>query len=74
MTIETSERVPTPTSAEADLREIARWYQGHRGQKSARKVVRDIRAQLEQLVRNSEMGRIEEDLASRDHLLWPYRF
>jgi plasmid stabilization system protein ParE len=59
--------------AKQDFQEISRWYTKHRGAETARKAVRDIRSQLQQLACNPEIGHIEEDLASRDHLFWPHR-
>ncbi len=59
--------------AEQDFREIARWYKEHRGTEAARKTIRDIRAQLDQLGRNPDIGHVEEDLGSRDHLFWTHR-
>ena len=59
--------------AKQDFREIANWYRRQRGPEAARKAVRDIRAQLDQLGRNPEIGHVEEDLGSRDHLFWTHR-
>ena len=59
--------------AEQDFREIARWYKEHRGTEAARKTIRDIRAQLDQLGRNPDIDHVEEDLGSRDRLFGTHR-
>ncbi len=59
--------------AQHDLQEIVQWYSKHRSNDAARKTLRDIRLQLQQLAQHPELGHVEEDLASRDHLFWPHR-
>jgi len=59
--------------AESDLRAIAAWYRENRSSASARRVLSDLRGQMQQLAESPRIGKPREDLAPAEYFFWPHR-
>ena len=66
-------RYQVTAPAESDLRQVAAWYREHRSVASARRVLSDLRRQMQQLAENPRIGKPREDLAPPEFFFWPHR-